>query len=125
MEDDMYGKELIIDLHNCDPSGFNRKDIEEYFSELCLRIDMQRCEFYFWDDVGVQEEEKQTSPHTKGTSAVQFILTSNITIHTLDILKKIFINVFSCKDFDVKLVEDFTIEFFGGEIVKSTTVVRL
>ena len=120
-----YGKELILDLHNCDPSGFNRKDIEEYFSELCLRIDMQRCEMHFWDDLETPEEEKQTSPHTKGTSAVQFILTSNITIHTLDILKKIFINIFSCKEFDVRVVEDFTVDFFGGEIVKSTTIVRL
>jgi len=120
-----YGKELVLDLHNCDPSGFNRKDIEEYFIELCIRIDMQRCEMHFWDDVGVTEEEKQTSPHTKGTSAVQFILTSNITIHTLDILKKIFINVFSCKEFDVRTVEDFTVDFFGGEIVKSTMIVRL
>ncbi len=121
----MYGKELILDLHNCNVGRFNRKDIEEYFIKLCKLIDMQRCELHFWDDLNVPEEEKQTSPHTKGTSAVQFILTSNITIHTLDILKKVYINIFSCKDFDENIASQFTNDFFGGIIAKKTAIERI
>lgn len=111
----MYGKELIIDLENCDPSLFTRKYIEQYFINLCELIDMQRCELHFWDDIEVPEEDRQTSPHTKGTSAVQFILTSNITIHTLDLLEQVYINIFSCKDFDCQKASLFTKDYFKGQ----------
>jgi S-adenosylmethionine decarboxylase len=119
----LYGKELIIDLHNCNVSKFNRKEIDKYFRQLCKLIKMKRCERYWWDDVGVPDEEKQTEPHLKGTSAVQFIMTSNITIHTLDLLGNAYINIFSCKDFDSELAREFTRTYFEGtlkhwEIVK-------
>lgn len=120
-----YGKELLLDLHDCDPATFNRESIEQYFEELCVLIDMQRCELFFWDDEGVADEDKQTLAHTKGTSAVQFILTSNITLHTLDILEKVFVNIFSCKDFDTVGAVKFTAEHFRGKVVKELSVERL
>ena len=88
-----YGFELIMDLHDCDVSKFNRENLKNYFIKVCKAIDMVRCELYFWDDIGVPIEDRQTSPHTKGTSAVQFILTSTIVVHTLDQLKSVYINV--------------------------------
>jgi S-adenosylmethionine/arginine decarboxylase-like enzyme len=120
-----YGKELIIDLYNCNVNHFNRKSLRKYFKELCVLIDMQRAKLVFWDDIGVPEEEKQTLPHTIGTSAVQFILTSNITIHTLDIMKRVYINIFSCKDFDSKIAEDFSKQYFGGSVIQSLTINRI
>ena len=120
-----YGVELVLDLHDCDVSTFNRSSLENYFIELCDLIDMQRCELHFWDDLDVPDEEKQTSPHTTGTSAVQFILTSNITVHTLDILKKVFVNIFSCKDFSTSEAEKFTVKWFGGTVVNSVVINRL
>jgi len=109
-----YGVELILDMHECDPSTFNRESISAYFERLCVLIDMQREDLHFWDDVGVAEEDKQTSPHTQGTSAVQFILTSSIVIHALDQMRAVYINMFSCKDFDPKVAEDFSVEWFGA-----------
>ena len=106
---DKYGIELILDLHGCDASKFTRKSISQYFEELCILIDMQREELHFWDDIGVPDEEKQTSPHTQGTSAVQFILTSSIVIHTLDQLEAVYINIFSCKFYDPKVAEKFSV----------------
>lgn len=120
-----YGKELILDLHECDSITFTRESIEQFFIELCDLINMQRCELYFWDDLDTPEQDKQVEDHTVGTSAVQFILTSNITIHTLDRLGKVFINIFSCKDFDSKVVEDFTVEWFGGKVVNKVEVDRI
>jgi len=120
-----YGKELILDIHNCDPTTFNRESLNQYFKELCELIKMQRCDLHFWDDDGVSEEEKQTSPHTKGTSAIQFILTSNITIHTLDLLKSVYINIFSCKEFDCDVAKKFSEKWFRGEIVNCVEVKRI
>ena len=109
-----YGVELILDLHGCDPSTFNRESISAYFERLCVLIDMKREALHFWDDIGVAEEDKQTSPHTQGTSAVQFILTSSIVIHTLDQLRAVYINMFSCKAFDPKVAEQFSVKWFGA-----------
>ena len=110
-----YGHELILDLQDCNPATFNRDSIDRYFTELCELIDMQRCEVHFWDDVGLPPEECQTLPHTKGTSAVCFILTSSIVIHTLAILKTVYVNIFSCKEFDPEAAADFTRKWFEAK----------
>lgn len=120
-----YGKELILDLHNCDVTKFNRKSLRIYFKKICKLIDMQREKLIFWDDLNTPEEEKQKLPHTTGTSAIQFILTSNITIHTLDLMERVYVNIFSCKDFDSKIAEIFTKEYFKGIIKQSLTIDRL
>ncbi len=120
----VYGKELILDLYGCNPKKFNRSDLDKFFAELCELIDMQKCERYFWDDLGVSESERQTSPHTKGTSAVQFILTSNITIHTLDLVGEVYINVFSCKDFDALVAIDFISKWFEAMDWDEETIIR-
>jgi len=119
-----YGKELILDLHNCDPSTFTRKNIRNYFRKLCIIIDMERCKLCWWDDHGVPPEEQQTEPHLKGTTAIQFISTSNITIHTLDLLKSVYLNIFSCKDFDPGIVNRFSEEWFKGKIVSEHVIER-
>lgn len=119
-----YGLELILDLHECDPTTFTRESIESFCTDLCQLIDMEACELYFWDDVGVPPEEQQTDPKTKGTSAVQFILTSTIVIHTLDLLKAVYINIFSCKDFDSDEAGRFTANWFGSTDWTANVVVR-
>jgi len=113
--DRKYGVELVLDLHGCNAEKFTREDIDRFFTELCCLIDMVKCDVHFFDDVGVPEEEKQTLPHTKGTSAVCFILTSSIVIHTLDILKAVYVNIFSCKEFDQDAAADFTRKWFEAE----------
>ena len=120
-----YGVELILDMHDCDASTFTRESIAEYFERLCDLIDMKREDLHFWDDVGVAEEDKQTSPHTQGTSAVQFILTSSIVIHALDQLSAVYINMFSCKAFDPKLAEQFSVEWFGAGDCRARFIDRI
>ncbi len=120
-----YGFELILDLHECHVSTFNRDSLREYFTKLCAAIDMKQCELYFWDDEGLPPEEQQTSPHTKGTSAVQFILTSSIVVHALDLLQAAYINIFSCKPFDKDTAEKLTKEWFGAKECRATFIERI
>lgn len=120
-----YGFELVLDIHDCDPSTFNRKSINAYFTKLCKAIDMQKCKVHFWDDVGVAPEEQQTEPHTKGTSAVCFILTSSIVIHTLDLLETAHVNIFSCKPYDRNVAQRFTEDWFKGRCVNAAWVERI
>jgi S-adenosylmethionine/arginine decarboxylase-like enzyme len=122
---DTYGKELILDLGDCNPETFTRESITEFFTQLCELIGMEQCDLHFWDDVGVSEDECQTDPNLKGTSAVQFIMTSSIVIHCLDLLGTVYLNLFSCKDFDIIEAIWFARNWFKGNIVKSTEVPRI
>jgi len=83
---------------------------------------MEREELHFWD---YDNEEKEfLPPHLKGTSAVQFIRTSNIVIHTLDDLNKVFLNIFSCKPFDDEVASDFCEKWLKGKVNNRTVVIR-
>ena len=121
----MYGLELIMDLKGCDISTFTRESIGRYFDELCKLIDMQQGDRHFWDDEGVPPEECQTDPKTCGVSAVQFILTSTVVVHTLTKLGDVYVNIFSCKEFDIDEAEDFTVRWFGAEDCIATPIERV
>jgi len=120
-----YGKELILDLHNCNSALFTRKSIRNYFKQICDLIEMERCKLCWWDDLYTPEEEKETEPHLVGTSAVQFIKTSSIVIHTLDLMSIVYLNIFSCKDFDADAVMKFSADWFKGEIVNKRIIRRI
>jgi len=122
-----YGKELILDIHECDVSKFNKKDIEKYLKELCELIDMVREDLHWWEyspETLSQEEYDKLPPHLKGVSCCQFIQTSNIVIHTLEELKCVYFNIFSCKNFKSGDAAEFTKKFFGGKIVNKHTIYR-
>ena len=121
---DAYGIELIMDLHNCNPAVFNRRDLQTFVQKLCDLIDMEREDLYFWD-YDDEEAYNEAPAHLKGTSLVQFIRTSNIVIHTLDELKKVFINVFSCKNFDIEEAKKYVVEFFEGNIAQVNVMRRI
>ncbi len=120
-----YGIELILDLHDCDPATFTRKSIRKYFKELCILIDMERGKLCWWDDLYTPEAEKEIEPHLVGTSAVQFIKTSSLVIHALDLMKTAHLNIFSCKSFDPDVVVDFSAVWFNGKVVNTQTVKRI
>lgn len=119
----MYGKELILDLHGCDPSLFTRSAIKAFLKSLCDLIEMERCDLHFWDYEDAKEKEG-APPHLAGTSVVQFIKTSNITIHTLDKLCAVYLNIFSCKEFDPQKVVMFAYSFFKAKSHLQTLVER-
>ena len=110
-----FGKELILDVHNCNPEMFTREHLKHFFDVVCEAIDMNQEDLHFWDYEDEPEEYVKAPAHLQGVSAVQFISTSNITIHTIDPMKRLYMNLFSCKDFDCETVKKIVIEKFGGE----------
>lgn len=121
----IYGKELILDLHECDPTTFTRKSLKKYFKKLCILINMKRCTMHFWDYKGYPDEYKIAPSHLKGTSAIQFISTSDIRVHTLDELKRVYLNIFTCKDFDPNDVVKFSVDWFKGKVVQKEVYNRI
>ena len=118
-----YGKELILDLHNCDATRFNKMSLDKFFVDLAELTDMELCKRYWWT-MDECPPEWRDIPHLNGISAVQFISTSNFTIHTLTDLKAVYLNIFTCKDFDVFEAVYFTRQFFSGDVVTCETIVR-
>ena len=118
-----YGAELILDLHDCDIEVFTKKPIEEYFKEICELIDMEREDLHFWDSADddlTEEEIAEVPDHLYGCSAIQFITTSSIVIHTITKMKKVFVNIFSCKDFDSDIAREFTEKVFKGHTINNS-----
>ena len=114
-----YGLELVIDLHECDLEGLvNKEKLTEFFVKLCEIIAMKRHgDPIFWEDYS-------DLPHLNGVSAVQFIETSTIVCHPLPMLNSVYINIFSCKDFDSKAALDFCMDFWRAKREAHTVVTR-
>jgi len=109
-----YGWELVVDLKGASPEMFTRSKLTEFVTKLCEVIEMEQCEIHFWDDLGVPDEDKQTDPRTKGTSLVCFIITSTIVIHTLDLTGEVYINIFSCREFNLSAASNYCSLFFNA-----------
>ena len=120
----MFGKELILDLYHCDVSKFNRESITEWLKQLCELIDMEREDLHFWDYEGCPEELAAAPDHLVGTSAVQFITTSDIVIHTVDKRRECYINIFSCKEYDDQAATEFTKNWFGSRQYEYHSIIR-
>ena len=113
-----YGLELLLDLKGCDLRDLSREKLTEYFIELCELIQMKRHgEPMFWED-------HSGIPHLQGISAVQFIETSNVVCHALPLLQAVYINIFSCREFDIEAAKGFSTTFWRAESIVFTVVTR-
>lgn len=120
----IYGYSSIFDVVDCDPSTFTRESIEAFLADLCDTIDMEPEDLHFWDYEDDPEGYAAAPAHLRGISAVQFIKTSSITIHTLDDLNVLFIDLFSCKKYEPKVVSWMVETHFKGKVRSSQTFVR-
>lgn len=126
--EDNYGVELIMDIHEADASKFNKKDLEEYCIRICEITKMRRADLHWWDFEGQEEQYKiyaEKAPHLCGISLCQFLMTSNMVIHTIDPFQKVYINLFTCKVFEKEEAMRFTEEFFRGKIVSHHFITRI
>ena len=104
----MYGLELIVDLHDCklknDLSEIST-DLQDFCEQLANHVDMTTEDFHFWSSSLDDEQD----PKTWGISAIQFIITSNITVHVLPLYEggSVYVNLFSCKQFTIQSALDF------------------
>lgn len=115
-----FGQEMILDLHSCNRVGLHC-DLELFCKTLADLIDMKAEDFHYWKS----HEDDDKIPELFGVSAIQFIRTSNITIHVLPLLNNgsVYLNLFSCKPFDKTYAAKFVVEWFdAGKIYKKNIV---
>ena len=114
-----FGWELILDLYDCDLETISSgEDIRRFARELCNVIGMKAYGEPQTPYFGENQE------HTKGYSLLQFIETSAIVGHFSEFTGAVYINIFSCKQYDIEQAETFTKEFFGAQRVHSRVIIR-
>ena len=119
LEEPTFGWELIMDLYECDQDSISTEEsIKRYAREICDVIDMNPYGEPMTPYFGEKKE------HTKGYSLLQFIETSSITGHFSEKTGAAYINIFSCKQYDMEKAEKFTKDYFGAKRINSLYIIR-
>jgi len=113
-----WGYHLILDLTECNQNSRypNKEKIYQFAKQLVRDIDM------------VAYGEPQVihfGPDGKqGYTLVQLIETSNIIGHFNDDTGEGYLDVFSCKIFDVDVVKKLVTEYFQPKKIRTTYLIR-
>lgn len=112
-----WGFHIMLDLAKCKPASIRcAKNIEVFTKHLVKDIDMVAY--------GEPQIVKFGTGDKAGFTLVQLIETSNITAHFCDESNNAYIDVFSCKPYDINIVEKVVQKFFEPEKIKRTYVER-
>ena len=105
----VWGIASSIDIYGCNPETIrDARKIKEFVVRLCDLIEMKR--FGETQVVHFGEEER-----VAGFSMVQLIETSLISAHFANLTNTVYLDVFSCKPYDLKKVKAFSRSFFEGK----------
>ena len=112
-----WGKHLILDAADCSPKMIGSEVVVANFARsLVKRIDMV--------PFGNPQVIMFGSGSKKGYTLVQLIETSNITAHFVEENNSMYLDVFSCKDFDPQVVEEAVKEFFDAKYFNRKVILR-
>lgn len=107
-----WGFHAIMDCSDCDLAAIqDENNIKAWIADLLVKIDMQPIGGPIITKTGEGQPDKE------GYTAIQIIVTSSIVAHFIDRDRHIYIDVFSCKEFNPYVVED-TIRTAFGENTK-------
>ena len=107
----LWGMSMSLDLYKCNPDTIRDADkIKEYVNTLCNDvIDMKMygdCQVvYFGED-----------PKVSGFSMTQLIETSLVSGHFANNTNAAYLDIFSCKWYDVRKVKQFSKRFFEADV---------
>jgi S-adenosylmethionine/arginine decarboxylase-like enzyme len=112
-----WGKHLILDAAGCSPKMIgNSVVVTSFAKELVKRIDMVAY--------GEPQVVMFGSGNKKGYTLIQLIETSNIAAHFVEENNSMYLDVFSCKDFDPQVVKDAVHEYFDAQRFRTKVMLR-
>lgn len=112
-----WGKHLILDAAGCSPKRIGCPIIIGTFTkELVKRIDMKAY--------GDPQIIMFGTGNKKGYTLIQLIETSNIAAHFVEENNSMYLDVFSCKDFDPEIVTKTVREYFDAQKLSSRVLLR-
>jgi S-adenosylmethionine/arginine decarboxylase-like enzyme len=112
-----WGKHLILDAAGCSPKMIGcPKVITGFAKTLVKRIDMVAF--------GEPQVVMFGSGNKKGYTLIQLIETSNIAAHFVEENNSMYLDVFSCKDFNAEVVKEAVHEFFDAQRFRTKLMLR-
>jgi S-adenosylmethionine/arginine decarboxylase-like enzyme len=112
-----WGKHAVLNVYRCRPQLIRcPNNITRFSNHLVKAIDMV--------PYGGPQVQHFGEGNKAGYTLVQLIETSNITGHFCDDTGDAYLDVFSCKDFNAKIVEDLVSQYFRPEHITAYTLLR-
>ena len=112
-----WGYHLMLDCAGCSHAAItSEKVIYDFTKKLVKDIDMVAY--------GEPQIVNFGSGDKAGYTLVQLIETSNICAHFVNENDTMYLDVFSCKPYDEKVVEDLVVAYFGPTRVRKNFVTR-
>lgn len=114
-----WGYHLILDVSGCDSSLMsNRQNVYDWITKLVQDIKMEpvgepNIEYTAANDI-----------NKAGFTAIQVIVTSSIVAHFIDSTGQIYIDVFSCKKFDIDTVKQSIVDSFKATKMREFYLTR-
>jgi S-adenosylmethionine/arginine decarboxylase-like enzyme len=102
-----WGKHLVLDAAGCSPHNIRSALVIDAFArDLVRRIDMVAY--------GPPQIVMFGTGNKKGYTLVQLIETSNICAHFVEENNTMYLDVFSCKDFNPAVVKEAVLDYFDA-----------
>jgi len=112
-----WGKHLILDAASCSPHMIRSPVVIRNFAkDLVRRIDMVAY--------GEPQIVLFGTGNKKGYTLVQLIETSNICAHFVEENQSMYLDVFSCKDFDPVVVKEAVSDYFEAQTMHARVLER-
>lgn len=114
-----WGHQLMLDCSDCNRENItNPQILEEWIKELVEEIKMVSYGSPIITHFGHNEV------HLEGWTVIQLIETSNIIAHFNDHTGEGYIDIFSCKPFDVNLALDVVVKYFNPARIRTNYITR-
>lgn len=114
MAQKMWGQHLVLDLSGCPKEKISDGDnILAWGAELVKAIDMVAYGQPILEHFATHKKE------TAGFTFLQMIETSNIAAHFAENLGEVYIDIFSCRDFDADVAKAVTEKFFQPQVARA------
>lgn len=117
MSNQHWGYHLMLDCASCDkPKIMDAAHVAAFAKELVKEIDMVAY--------GEPQVVNFGSGNKAGFTLVQLIETSNICAHFCNDSGDVYLDVFSCKPFEIEAVKKTFAKYFDPKVTKATFVNR-
>jgi S-adenosylmethionine decarboxylase len=117
MTEKYWGYHAIMDAAGCDHEKITSyENIYNFAKQLVKDIDMVAY--------GEPQIVNFGSGDKAGYTLVQLIETSNICAHFVNENDTMYLDVFSCKTFDERVVEDLLVQYFGAKTIRRAFIKR-
>jgi S-adenosylmethionine/arginine decarboxylase-like enzyme len=109
----------MLDCNECDLAAMtNRQHISKFVNTMVTSIGMVAVGNPWIEQTAIDD------PCKAGFSLYQLIVTSNISAHFVDLHRQIYLDIFSCREFDQKIAKKIVEVYFNPKKIKSTFITR-